>query len=169
MQCSLLNYYCKVGIFISLTCARKVNWLWSFRPVHWTRSSLHLQDAHFHSLIIKHHCSSDYIKNTGTCTLFYSFFQVHFKQPQILQRSSEKLYRIVTEAMSEALYDTQWKGSKQWMHELVSELSLMFHLTQNWLYQWRVFPGNEVNALSLIHIWRCRRSTLCRSRWSPYH
>ena len=25
------------------------------------------------------------------------------------------------------------------------------------------------NNLSLIHIWRCRRSTLCRSRWSPYH
>ena len=24
-------------------------------------------------------------------------------------------------------------------------------------------------GLSLIHIWRCRRSTLCRSRWSPYH
>ena len=23
--------------------------------------------------------------------------------------------------------------------------------------------------LSLIHIWRCRRSTLCRSLWSPYH
>ena len=23
--------------------------------------------------------------------------------------------------------------------------------------------------LSLIHIWRCRRSTLCRSRWSPDH
>ena len=23
-------------------------------------------------------------------------------------------------------------------------------------------------SLSLIHIWRCRRSTLCRSRWSPY-
>ena len=26
-----------------------------------------------------------------------------------------------------------------------------------------------VQNLSLIHIWRCRRSTLCRSRWSPYH
>ena len=24
-------------------------------------------------------------------------------------------------------------------------------------------------CLSLIHIWRCRRSTLCRSRGSPYH
>ena len=23
--------------------------------------------------------------------------------------------------------------------------------------------------LSLIHIWRCRRGVLCRSRWSPYH
>ena len=26
-----------------------------------------------------------------------------------------------------------------------------------------------IPSLSLIHIWRCRRSTLCRSRWSPYH
>ena len=24
-------------------------------------------------------------------------------------------------------------------------------------------------GLSLIHIWRCRRSYACRSRWSPYH
>ena len=28
-----------------------------------------------------------------------------------------------------------------------------------WYQQW----------LSLIHIWRCRRSYACRSRWSPYH
>ena len=26
-----------------------------------------------------------------------------------------------------------------------------------------------VDNLSLIHIWRCRRYSLCRSRWSPYH
>ena len=25
------------------------------------------------------------------------------------------------------------------------------------------------SSLSLIHIWRCRRSYACRSRWSPYH
>ena len=32
------------------------------------------------------------------------------------------------------------------------------------------FPTSfEHRPLSLIHIWRCRRSTLCRSRWSPYH
>ena len=27
----------------------------------------------------------------------------------------------------------------------------------------------EIQLLSLIHIWRCRRVTVCRSRWSPYH
>ena len=27
----------------------------------------------------------------------------------------------------------------------------------------------SVVNLSLIHIWRCRRYSLCRSRWSPYH
>ena len=26
-----------------------------------------------------------------------------------------------------------------------------------------------VTDLSLIHIWRCRRTLRCRSRWSPYH
>ena len=25
------------------------------------------------------------------------------------------------------------------------------------------------SSLSLIHIWRCRRYAVCRSRWSPYH
>ena len=27
----------------------------------------------------------------------------------------------------------------------------------------------SLSFLSLIHIWRCRRAMLCRSRWSPYH
>ena len=41
-------------------------------------------------------------------------------------------------------------------------------------YFWQ-FPSGRPHTelpsvtLSLIHIWRCRRSTLCRSRWSPYH
>ena len=29
--------------------------------------------------------------------------------------------------------------------------------------------GHAVQDLSLIHICRCRRYSLCRSRWSPYH
>ena len=35
-------------------------------------------------------------------------------------------------------------------------------------FGWRTETGPG-EWLSLIHIWRCRRSTLCRSRWSPYH
>ena len=36
---------------------------------------------------------------------------------------------------------------------------------------WPMLRDNSqtMSDLSLIHIWRCRRSTLCRSRWSPYH
>ena len=34
---------------------------------------------------------------------------------------------------------------------------------------WSFAIGGIYLRLSLIHIWRCRRSTLCRSRWSPYH
>ena len=30
-------------------------------------------------------------------------------------------------------------------------------------------PIKANQLLSLIHIWRCRRYSLCRSRWSPYH
>ena len=37
---------------------------------------------------------------------------------------------------------------------------------RRWLRSCCWLPERE---LSLIHIWRCRRSTLCRSRWSPYH
>ena len=34
----------------------------------------------------------------------------------------------------------------------------------------RISPqGEQIIWLSLIHIWRCRRSYACRSRWSPYH
>ena len=35
---------------------------------------------------------------------------------------------------------------------------------------WQPILCRKQNAnLSLIHIWRCRRSYACRSRWSPYH
>ena len=33
----------------------------------------------------------------------------------------------------------------------------------------RVAGRLSVSLLSLIHIWRCRRYAVCRSRWSPYH
>ena len=38
----------------------------------------------------------------------------------------------------------------------------------DFMVQGKINRGRHTD-LSLIHIWRCRRSTLCRSRWSPYH
>ena len=32
-----------------------------------------------------------------------------------------------------------------------------------------LYTFSAVSRLSLIHIWRCRRHVVCRSRWSPYH
>ena len=37
------------------------------------------------------------------------------------------------------------------------------------LPRWRFGGRSPVLWLSLIHIWRCRRYSLCRSRWSPDH
>ena len=49
----------------------------------------------------------------------------------------------------------------------------LYSLHQNWQHFSKFLRLNDSfvgpNYLSLIHIWRCRRSTLCRSRWSPYH
>ena len=48
-----------------------------------------------------------------------------------------------------------------WLSNTQGALSVIYtHCTGG------VWSGSQ---LSLIHIWRCRRSTLCRSRWSPYH
>ena len=33
----------------------------------------------------------------------------------------------------------------------------------------RLLKRAEIEGLSLIHIWRCRRRLRCISRWSPYH
>ena len=42
--------------------------------------------------------------------------------------------------------------------DVIVEVRLVTHLRKPY-----------IEDLSLIHICRCRRSTLCRSRWSPYH
>ena len=53
-------------------------------------------------------------------------------------------------------------------------LLLLFYFSLSLLVFYRLiikilYNKTTKDDLSLIHIWRCRRSTLCRSRWSPYH
>ena len=54
----------------------------------------------------------------------------------------------------------------RWSRNLCSYFDKVSNHTKGRL---RLVPQCNTMHLSLIHIWRCRRSTLCRSRWSPYH
>ena len=73
--------------------------------------------------------------------------------PAILGRSS-----YATLAFWNGLEDCNFDFSRAEAFEAVYWLADL--LQQTW-------PPAE--WLSLIHIWRCRRSYACRSRWSPYH
>ena len=57
-------------------------------------------------------------------------------------------------------------------HCMNSTNSTSCSLTYEHVYKSLTKNENSFNishALSLIHIWRCRRIERCRSRWSPYH
>ena len=57
----------------------------------------------------------------------------------------------------------------QW-HFSDTSVTLQWHYSDTTVtLQWHYSDTTVTLQLSLIHIWRCRRSTLCRSRWSPYH
>ena len=59
-------------------------------------------------------------------------------------------------------------------HQVTHTVPVLFTWAQTMSQTMYLVPLNCCHYLlpvhlSLIHIWRCRRSTLCRSRWSPYH
>ena len=62
-------------------------------------------------------------------------------------------------------------NTRSYRQSLLSLLKIF--LFKKWticnLFSYKTRPTKHHLHLSLIHIWRCRRSTLCRSRWSPYH
>ena len=65
-----------------------------------------------------------------------------------------------------------WENEGKFCRHLIPH-EREFHLVF-WHEEWLVgdvpfYLKFWAKLLSLIHIWRCRRSTLCRSRWSPYH
>ena len=47
--------------------------------------------------------------------------------------------------------------------------TLFYEITGSVDFKFLIMLGSAILVLSLIHIWRCRRSTLCRSWWSPDH
>eukprot|EP00826_Nyctotherus_ovalis_P011904 TRINITY_DN13101_c0_g1_i3.p2 TRINITY_DN13101_c0_g1~~TRINITY_DN13101_c0_g1_i3.p2 ORF type:complete len:130 (-),score=30.84 TRINITY_DN13101_c0_g1_i3:9-398(-) len=52
----------------------------------------------------------------------------------------------------------------------VRHLSISLHLSKPFItFRIRGLKVHIIQHLSLIHICRCRRYAVCRSRWSPYH
>ena len=68
--------------------------------------------------------------------------------------------------------DTMWRHVEVICYHMswhVSVIKCSGYTTHcNLVYKVRVITCTLM-SLSLIHIWRCRRYSLCRSRWSPYH
>ena len=83
------------------------------------------------------------------------------------------LLQFITSAMALCQKGRFWRQSvvpvnTHWTDQ--EGLQIMTDLLVSTPWDWRQFRCRVHSCgLSLIHIWRCRRSTLCRSRWSPYH
>ena len=54
-------------------------------------------------------------------------------------------------------------------YHMVPYGTIWYHKVPYGTIRYHMVPCGTIRYLSLIHIWRCRRYSLCRSRWSPYH
>ena len=74
----------------------------------------------------------------------------------------------------------EWVWSPLWLFETFVISTLCLKKNDNDVLRYKfnahqpilIIFGRDIAewiCLSLIHIWRCRRSYACRSRWSPYH
>ena len=63
-------------------------------------------------------------------------------------------------------------SQRAWVLQIYLKSKFHHLLIQTWGRKFNVYCINiyyKPSYLSLIHIWRCRRYAVCRSRWSPYH
>ena len=100
-----------------------------------------------------------------TATLYHNLLKSQITRLQQIQNS---LVRAVVKA-PKSCHFTPIFWSLHWLkitecieYKLLSPTKFSQPPNLNICITWSQF-------LSLIHIWRCRRSYACRSRWSPYH
>ena len=84
--------------------------------------------------------------------LNFSIYHQHLKEEQWLNWLQDNLLGVYSRKQRTTVADLNCFGGNK--HELRIKAQMVAFTARN---------------LSLIHIRRCRRSTLCRSRWSPYH
>ena len=141
----------------------KLNWHWQRDPGQWTviglsayRSSIVHAFEFGMRWIIAVLCASATQSSTMNVT---------HKVKVVLREVSPLPYiRNVNEGLQQSLI----KGSLSTSYIYNVNSDRQFR-SSNSRHIHSLAPHGGVFFLSLIHIWRCRRSTLCRSRWSPYH
>eukprot|EP00826_Nyctotherus_ovalis_P004169 TRINITY_DN10872_c0_g4_i1.p1 TRINITY_DN10872_c0_g4~~TRINITY_DN10872_c0_g4_i1.p1 ORF type:complete len:184 (+),score=30.00 TRINITY_DN10872_c0_g4_i1:158-709(+) len=98
---------------------------------------------------------------TYVCTVGTKFVVLHAaKQSEKVAGFFEAVYRLYVIQIMSALYVPGAPITSSEFHRRVKESIKDIHLGNN------LYCGLY---LSLIHICRCRRYAVCRSRWSPYH
>ena len=102
----------------------------------------------------------DHWRSDPTSELWCTGFECFYASCSPWVFCSEIEYR----ATSDGVMITQRSGARRsTMHMQWGPGSLADEVHRSWS------ALQSVDILSLIHIWRCRRSYACRSRWSPYH
>ena len=126
------------------------------------------------------HQRSKWLGPKSQSNFFLQFFAV-FLTPEVSQRkvSDSQLPCIEEKNLNlnvtdEEVYflDHKLLEFRDFFHNYVlipikSSLNVLWHSPKRTLLLIQIL--NCTLYLSLIHIWRCRRYSLCRSRWSPYH
>ena len=125
------------------------------QPAYCGKSS----SKYFHDFILRILIYTESIKTKSRKRQVIHWFQ------RIFLRFSLYLASEVWQVLEDVLNLDKYFGDGDGDYVHVDE-PLHVHVLSNHLHLFLIFLDYE---LSLIHIWRCRRSYLCRSRWSPYH
>ena len=115
------------------------------------------------AILIIHY--SPFLSPTHTYAKLIKSLDLIWSKPSY--KPSFTIFKCLKIALDNGLDCEQW-SQRSYVHVRSAQLGLKvvsIHMAKhvNASISWPVM------YLSLIHIWRCRRSTLCRSRWSPYH
>ena len=112
--------------------------------------------------------------------VYFTFPMAHFIWPWCLlggyssQAIKELNYELkLADDPCKLLSLTYYNLSGFTVTQLLSPTLLVWLMVLDWPFIQRMafftLRPHHPGHLSLIHIWRCRRSYACRSRWSPYH
>eukprot|EP00826_Nyctotherus_ovalis_P028299 TRINITY_DN22373_c0_g1_i1.p1 TRINITY_DN22373_c0_g1~~TRINITY_DN22373_c0_g1_i1.p1 ORF type:complete len:118 (+),score=17.48 TRINITY_DN22373_c0_g1_i1:483-836(+) len=89
-------------------------------------------------------------------------------------KTTKQIQRVPSSRIGESVYPPvfslrDYKRAMELCKKILSKNEPSKMATGSKIKIWHEEDKHLENHLSLIHICRCRRYAVCRSRWSPYH